>query len=225
MGSVRVVLALLLCACGRIGFDGSASTDAIERDSFGGLCAFDSHVVISDGIAADESTGVTLSARLAQGCAKAPAMRVVQQDDAGILDASGRPTIASSELACIGGGDGPNRAIAYLLAGDTPLTWTGTTPVTIRERATNRVIAMGDATPSHDYAFIMVVVDRIGGVYVLSAQGLATNGTRAAAYWFTNMMSPAIANDTRVWTVVEWTNADADPQPSPGDTFVVLGSG
>jgi len=227
---VRAVLALLLCACGRLGFDatttdGAATGDGIPRASFGGLCSFDKHTVISDGLADDQATGTTLSTRLAQGCSTSPVVRTVEQDSAGVLATNGRPTIPNVELACIGGGEGPNRAIAYLLAGDTPLTWTSGSPITIRERATNRVIVTGPTTQSHDYAFLMVVVDPIGGVHVLSAQGATSNGTLAAGYWFANVMAPAIKSDTRTWIVVEWTNADGESLPSAGDTFTVLGSG
>jgi len=218
---------LPLLGCGRARFDDTPDAKLETAASgYRGLCGFDHLTVIDNGLTIDDSVGAMLSSTLSAGCHDAPASRTVSQDGAGILDpATNRPLMAADDLVVIGGGDGPNRAIAYLLKADTPVTWSGSSPATFVERATGRTIAMGSTSTSHDYALVMVVSEPIGGTKVLSAAGMQVNGTLAAGYWFANQIAPSIATDLDAWTLVEWTNADADPAPSAGDTFAVLGTG
>jgi hypothetical protein len=213
--------------CGRARFDDTPDAKLDTTASgYRGLCGFARLTVIENGLTIDDSVGTMLASTMAAGCRTAPATRTVSQDTQGILDpATDRPLMAADDLVVIGGGDGPNRGLAYLLKADTPVVWSGSSQATFEERATGRTIAMGPTSTSHDYALVMVVSEPIGGTKILSAAGMQVNGTLAAGYWFTNQIAPSIATDVDVWTLVEWTNADADPTPSSGDTFVVLGTG
>jgi hypothetical protein len=219
-------LLVAVAACGRVAFDpiGADAEDG-ANDALRTLCTFSKVTIVRDDIAVDDGVGATLAAALANGCGTAPATRTVSQDDPGILDADGRPLLARDDLAVIGGGDGPQRAIAYLLARDTPVVWTGTSPVTFREQATGRIIVTGPTSPSHDFALVMVVAEPIGGVRVLSASGLGDNGTIAAGQWFENQIAPTITTNTDTWTLVEWTDTDGNSAPSAGDQFTVIESG
>ncbi|MBS1124004.1 MAG: hypothetical protein H6Q90_6232 [Deltaproteobacteria bacterium] len=226
--SVTVGGFVLLVGCGRLAFDPEpvATDGALSQSGFRQLCAFTRVTVIENGLQVDDLVGASLSASLSSRCPVAPITRTVSQGAPGILDpTSGRPLLAVDDLAIIGGGDGPHRAIAYLLRSDTPVTWTGSSIATFRERATGRTIVTGPVSDSHDYALVMVVAEPIGGGRTLSASGMAGNGTRAAGYWFANEVAPTIAANELGWTLVEWTNADGDPGPTVGDTFVVIESG
>ena len=234
MGAVLpalVVLGVALLGCGRVGFQDTpdaameAGIDAVAS-GFQGLCVFDRVTVVQNGTAVDEAVNSTLSTTMADGCHNAPATTIVSQDDPGVLDpATGRPLLAPMELGVIAGGDGPSRAIAYLLRADTPVIWSGSSSVVFTERSTGRTLAMGPTSVSHDFALVMVVVDPIGGAHVLSASGIRVNGTAAAGYWFATNIAPSIATHAETWFLVEWTNGDVDPAPSVGDTFAVLASG
>jgi hypothetical protein len=221
------VLLLPILGCGRARFDEISDVKLDTTASgFRGLCGFARLTVIQNGLTVDDTVGAMLASSMASGCHTSPAVTTVSQGSPGILDpTTGRPLMAPDDLVVIGGGDGPNRAIAYLLAADTPVTWSGSSQATYKERATGRTLAMGPTSASHDYALVMVVSEPIGGTKILSASGMQVNGTRAAAYWFTTQIAPSLATDQDVWTLVEWSNADADPTPSAGDTFVVVASG
>lgn len=228
-------LLLLAAACGRLDFDevpgGSVVNDAgpdagSTSIAFRDLCAFDRLTVIENGLAVDDQVGAGLAAAVAVGCAKTPTTRTVDQDDPGILDPStDRPLIAPDDLVILGGGDGPHRALAYLLDADTPVIWSGGSTATYTNRATGELIVMGPTSSSHDYALLMIVTEPIGGGRILSASGMQANGTKAAGYWFANVLAPAIATDADVWTLVEWTDSDGAAGPTAGDTFTVLASG
>jgi hypothetical protein len=220
--------AVALAGCGRIAFDSPPEDGAtgVAASGLHALCAFTQRTVIDNGLTVDDGVGALLDASLSTGCSNAPITRTVSQDDPGVLDpVTGRPLVAANDLVVIGGGDGPNHAIAYLLRDDTPVTWSSSPTPNYRERATGRTLAMGPVTDAHDYALVMVVVEPIGGSRILSASGMNVNGTLAAGYWFQHEIAPAITTDDEMWTLVEWTNADSDPTPSAGDTFVVLASG
>ena len=215
---------LVLVGCGRVGFGAGQDADPATAQAFSGLCTFTRATVIENGLTVDDGAGGALAAAVGSGCGSAPTLRTVSQDSPGILDpATDRPLLAD-DLAIIGGGDGPNRAIAYLLAADTPVIWSGSSVATYTERRTGRVITQGRVRV-RDYAVVMVVTEPIGGGRILSASGMVGNGTRAAARWFATQIAPGIGNATDGWAVVEWTNTDADPAPSAGDSYDVIGSG
>jgi hypothetical protein len=132
--------------------------------------------------------------------------------------------VPADQLVVLGGGDGPHRVVRYLLESDTPIEWSGTSPVTFTERSTGRVIVEGPTSASRDYAFVMVVTEPIGGTWALSAQGIGENGTVAAASWFATEIAPAIDSASYAWVIVEWTEADAVPGPSAGDAWIVVES-
>jgi hypothetical protein len=229
MRGPAVFVALLSTACGRIGFDGTVAVDAaVEPEpAFRTLCDLAKVTVVANGIPADDAAGQSMQVALGDGCANAPIVRFVSQDDPGVLDpATDRLLLPADELAIIGGGDGPNRALRYLLESNIPpVLWEGSSTATFRERATGRVIATGPVTATHDFALLMVIVDPQSGARVLSGQGLATQGTVASALWFENMLAPSIESNTALWSLVDWTDTDGDAGASAGDTFFEVASG
>ena len=223
---------LILVACGRLGFDERAVSDdggpEPTNPEFRSLCGFAPVTVIQNGVPLDDATGTLLAEAVRAGCSSSVATRTVSQDEPGVLDGTtGRPLLARDELAAIGGGDGPNRAIAYLLRDDTPVTWvtqnTGFT--TFRERASGRVIVQGPTSAGHDYAFVMVIREPISGGHILSAQGIVANGTIVAGDYFAREIAPTLATNTNAWSIVEWTDSDMTRGPSDGDDLVLIESG
>ena len=207
--------------CGRLGFD---SADAAL--SFAQLCDFESHVIIENGIAIDDDAGLRLSEAVKVGCESTITRRMVSQDDASAVDAdTGRPLVLPNELIVLGGGDGPHHVVRYLLEMDTPLVWSGSAPVTIIERATNRVIARGPTNSSNDYILLQVVMEPISGTIAFSGQGLTGNGTSASALYFEQVISPRIADENTSWIVVQWTDSDGTIGASENDTYTVIESG
>ncbi len=239
--SIPLLLALFglsVSGCGRVGYDALATADASlddadaradggsDRASFGGLCAFDAHVIIENGVAADDAVGAALSQTLLDACPGSPSRRVTDQSDASAVDPdTGRPLVPADELVVLGGGDGPHRVVRYLLGSDTPLVWSGVDPATITERATGRTVVMGPTSSDHDYVFVQVVEEPVGGTVAVSAQGFRVNGTRAAALYFDQVFSSRLSSDPGTWFVVEWTDGDGDPMPSAGDDFALLETG
>ena len=223
---------VLLVACGRLGFDeqptpGDGGPEP-ARPEFRALCGYAPLTVIENGVQLDDTVAGALLEAVRAGCASDAPSRTVSQDAPGVLDpVSDRPLLAAGELGVIGGGDGPNRAIAYLLRADTPVTWTTTMNgfTTFRERATGRVIVEGPTSNQHDYAFVMVIAEPVGGGHVLSAQGIVANGTIVAGNYFAARIAPSLATNLDAWTIVEWTDSDMTPGPSDGDDLVLVESG
>ncbi len=224
-----MVAMVVACGCGRLGFaerEGDGG-DPETSTAFSNLCTFDRVTTIENGLSPDDGVGADLVTALIGGCGVTPVTRTVSQDEPGILDpATGRPLLPPDDLAVNAGGDGPNRAIRYLLEHDTPVVWESHSSIaTYRERSTNRVIATGTISDGHDYGLIMVVREPIGGTRVLSAQGMAVNGTLAAGFWFATRTATAIATDAAEWILIEWTDTDHSGDPSTADRFDVIESG
>ena len=237
VAELLILGALFLAGCGRIGFDGldsgpsgdsaRPSVDAASGSlSFAGLCDFESHVIVENGIAVDDDVGQRLSEAVEAGCASAIASRAVSQDNASAVDAdSGRPLTPATELVILGGGDGPHRVVRYLLQMDTPLIWGGSPTATLTERVSGRVIVEGTTDLSNDFIFLQVILEPIGGTISLSGQGFRENGTVAAAIYFENVVGPGIREENASWIVVRWSDTDATTGPSAGDTFTLVESG
>ncbi len=239
MCSRRLALLATLCLAGcRLGYDpigqsdGDAGDDAGSEQTppFGELCRFDTLTVIEDGDPEDDATGASLAASIVSVCGNDATVRVVGQGDPGILDPeTDGPLLGPDELAVVGGASFVQDVMRYLLASYTPieLLLDGGRYV-LRERATGDVIvdvAEPDANATHDFATVQTTLDPVSGTAVLSSFGNVANGTRAGAFWFANTLGATFASDPNRWYVIEWTNADGDPAPSAGDTFVVLASG
>lgn len=190
------------------------------------MCTFDKLVVIDNGLDADLKVALAAVDDVTTGCAHGFAMRTAAQSAPGVLDADGRPLIPADELIVIGGGDGPNRAIAYLLANDTPITWTnGGTTATIIERATGSTIVDSAISATHDYVMVMVVRESIGNTLTLSMQGARTEGTRAAGLWFARDGTDGLTRARDGWAVIEWFDDDGTPGASLPDTMTVIAHG
>lgn len=229
-----MAVVVALAACGRVGFDttshgqdgGVTGDGATAAPQLASLCGFDHAVALGDGVDLDVSVSKQLVDAVGTACASHLGNRSEAQGRPGVLDDSGRPLGDPRELIVSGGGDGPNREIAYLLAsGDSPLVWSGTDLGVISVRRTGAQVVTGPISSHHDYAFLQVIAEPIGGTTTLSAQGFASGGTEAAAVYFAEHVAVGLASDADGWVVVEWTDADGDGVASSADTFAEIASG
>jgi hypothetical protein len=223
----RLAFAAAIASCGRIDFaplDGSPDSGP-GPNSFGGLCRFDQITLIQDGNSIDDNVAAMIFAGLRAGCQTNPAMRTVTQNDPGVLDpTTNRPLLQPGELGIMGGGDSSQRGLAYLLQNDTPLVWA---PIedTFTQRATGAIVSTRTGADSkHDYGAVMVVYEPISGAYLVSGQGAIGVGTTVSGVWFQDQLAPMLRSDVNQWYVVFWSDSDATPGPSAGDTFTIVAS-
>lgn len=234
----------LLGGCGLVGYqsasltgDASVRDGAVPRpdggvaeDSLAFACGYENATVILDGDAVDARVGAALADSLAAGCGTSPTVRSLSQDTAGLLDPdTDAPLLGPNDLGIVGGAAFYQRVMGYLQMSLTPLASSDATGrLVVRLRATNAVlldVALETITASHDYAIIQIVHDPSTGSTVLTAYGQLFGGTLAGAYYFAENIAPTLTTETRGYFLVEWTNVDADVEPSAGDTFELLATG
>jgi hypothetical protein len=77
---------------------------------------------------------------------------------------------------------------------------------------------------SHDSFAIYVAIDPDPGAFALAAYALLSAGTAAAGWYWKNVVARTLPTWTSAWALIEWTDTDADGQPSAGDTFTTIAS-
>ena len=217
---------LLLAGCGRVAFEPLADDGGGSGFGFRSLCSYVRVLEIQDLIPADDAAGDAATGALISACNNNPPVMVLSQDAPGVLDPqTDRPLLAPDMVAVIGGGNGPQRAIAYLRANGSPVIWTDNSPITITERSTGDVVVTGEVSATHDYPILFAAPEPISGGAVLSVQGSVAEGTQAAGLWLMTAIEPQLATDPHAWIVGEWTDTDATAGPSAGDTYKLLATG
>lgn len=194
------------------------------------LCAFSAITVILDGDATDATVGAELASTVASACGTAPTVQSLDQTTPGLLDPTTHaPLFGSGTLGVVGGDNYYQNIMVYLEMTAAPIISTQTASDWIITRRSDQQVLvtrpLSTLDLTHDVSVIEVSRDPASGAVVLSAYGLYYRGTMAAAYHFANVLQPTIATDGRQYYVIEWTNADADPNPSAGDAFAVLSMG
>ena len=225
---------MLAAGCGRVGFDArpdaASAIDAAPPTGLATLCGFTTLTSIHTGNASCDANTDTLQAVIASECGSGQTERTVVQTDPTILNqTTHQPLLAATDLAIAGGGDLVESINAYFRAANAwPVILTGTSTYTWTDRATGQVLATGPysgITASHDFALLMLMRDPAGVSSDFTGFGFGVPGSLAAAYYFQAIIAPALATDHHFWYLVEWTNEDANPNPSAGDMYVVRGSG
>jgi hypothetical protein len=211
------------------GASDASTSDAGSARGLGALCTFGMVTVILDEDATDAAAGAMLASAVASGCSTSPVVQMLQESTPGLLDPTTHaPLFGSATLGVVGGSAYYQDVMAYLGTSTTPIVATESpTHWTIARRGGAELVSRLRDTldDTHDIAVIEVSRDLASGSVVLSAFGLYYRGTLAAAYYFANSLAPTIATDGREFYVIEWTNGDADVNPSSGDTFAVLAMG
>ncbi|MHB8877586.1 MAG: hypothetical protein ACYC8T_28170 [Myxococcaceae bacterium] len=193
------------------------------------VCENPRATVLVDSLAADVLAGEQLGAALLASCAPPPTVRYLPQSGGAIDAGSGRPLVGGSELLVTPGGSFGQALVDYFESN-------GISPVYDSSDGTVFSMSSRDAgalfstplsavTPGHDYFLVELVRDPRNGSLALLVYGFFEAGTRAGAWYFTNQVLPARAGLADSWYVFEWTDADGDLAPTPGDSYLPLGSG
>jgi hypothetical protein len=217
--------------CGSTQFcTGTGCDDAV----FTNVCANPATTVVNDPYTTDIQAGVAIGTALASCADSGIAVAIVPQTKAGVLqptgDAGQRPNTGVGDTLVAGGSWWGQLSVAYMDgSGLTPvyLTNDGTTSHFF-ERSTGLplVTTLDSAlTAQHDYFFLELAVEPVSGTLCLFGEGIFGPGTAAAGYYGSQVVIPQHATYTASYYVYEWTGANPDGTPGPGDTFALVAQG
>jgi hypothetical protein len=152
------------------------------------------------------------------------------QDQALVQACSSELLLGGGNTLIFAGGPFTNAALRYLDRRISPA-FIDTTDGSMQQFKTRSGSVLAQVDPatlsaSHDFFMIQIFPDTARGALVISAFGRDGPGTRAASYYFTNVVVPALHNNTRSWSsyvVVEWTDS-GDLIANAADTYRVLAS-
>ncbi len=215
--------------CGACGNACSASQlctgTACASATLDNLCVNAKALLVLDGIPDDDAAAAVLATGLA-ACPLPFALATALPD---ALDPSTQRPIAGVGTTCVAAG-GPfgQPMIAYLDQGDMPVVpWGDATTYAFIDRAGADIVRMPAAsvTTGHDYFLVAMTTEPQSGTAIVASYGFLANGTRAAAWYFANVLVPSRATRTKRWYVYEWTDIDGLEMPDEGDTFTEVQSG
>lgn len=197
---------------------------------FQNLCLVNRPYRIDDTEAADVASGAIIAEAVESACPQMEQMVERAQDDPSVVDISnGRPITGVNSLAILAGGSFFHQSVRYLeAAADLPViseTTANTERLHRRNGGTIVDIPKAAVTPGHDFFVIQVADEAISGTLVLTAYGMFTPGTRAAAYWLANEILPNLDTITDQYFIYEWTDGNGDEIPNAGDAFDLVYSG
>jgi hypothetical protein len=191
--------------------------------------------ILLDGLEFDDASAPVLNAGLSAGCPTPPTVRSVAQGTAGTINATtGQPVVGSGDLQLVLGGPYGQLLIRYLEeSGVTPVYTVSDDnglrfyvrsadggPGTVAVDAPHATL-----TPTHSYFLFESVIDPTTKTLMFAIYGFSSEGTVAATWYFVNVILPALSTYDQSYYIYEWTNADADPAGSAGDTFRLVTSG
>lgn len=188
--------------------------------------------VVLDSLPSDDDAGASIGAALAT-CVPAVAVAAVAQNAGPLEPVTNRPVTGVGNSFVAGGGPFAQLGLQYMNAQSLMPVYVaaygGGTVLAFETRDGGTVVStpLSAVTPTHDYFVVMVATEPASGTLLLTAYGMLSGGTSAAAWWFQNHMAPLIVADggfPKEWTVYEWTDVNADG-PDPSDTWTLLGSG
>ena len=195
--------------------------------TFQNLCLLQQPIRVDDGESADTASGTVIGEALLGACPQMQPLLVFDQTNPVALEQStGRPITGGDSMMVLAGGSYYQAAVAYLEAvAELPIIsqTTVTTERLKRRNGTTIVdIPKTAVTTSHDFFVIQLGSESQSGTVVLSAYGLFTPGTRAAAFWFANTLLPTLATTSEQAFIYEWTDDTGDLLPNDGDTFTLV---
>jgi len=207
---------------------------ACDEAVFANVCANPATTVVNDPYTTDIQAGVAIGMALASCSDAGIAVSIVPQTKPGVLqpmgDAGQRPNTGVGDTLVAGGSWWGQLSVAYMDDnGLTPvyLTNDGTTSHFF-ERSTGLplVTTLDSAlTAQHDYFFLELAVEPVSGTLCLFGEGIFGPGTAAAGYFGSQVLVPGHAAYSTSYYVYEWTGANSDGTPGPGDTFALIAQG
>jgi hypothetical protein len=220
--------------CGACGGATSPNTCSAEQfcgsggcheASFANLCNTALLTAVDDGIPADTQAAEALTAALLSVCLTAPAVRTVSQAATDILNTtSGQPVIGGGETLLVAGGAYYQSVMRYLENARVTTLYTrleDNNLELVRASDDTVVAAIPGNTVdgTRDVIVVQIVRDPSSGTFVLSTFGFTGTGTRAAVYYFSNVMLPgSLSNYPLDHYVFEWID-DGNGTPDAADTF------
>lgn len=194
------------------------------------VCGFENVTVILDGDAVDERVGAELAASIGSGCSTAPTVRSLDQNTPGLLDPTTHaPLLGPNDLGVFGGDVFYQLVMRYLVVSLSPLITSeagGRYTVVRRDTGATLVdVPLEEITATHDFGVIQIIHDPATDSTLVTANGHFFGGTLSASYFFTTVVAPTLTSQARGFYVIEWTNTDADPEPSAGDVITVIAQG
>lgn len=222
-------------ACGNACLDG-AFCDGTQCNAaiYPNFCANSKVYVIHDGIAADNAAADLMASTITANCPPDTTVTTASQTDPALVEQdTGRPLGGSGVTYVLGGGPFPNLVLRYLERNYkvTPVYFDAPDGVNFywRSRKTDEAVAQmpGSAcSATHDQFLIELVTDPLSGTLSLIGYAACSGlGTRAAAYFYANMLLPDAASYPDSWYVFDWVDKNADGAPDMGDTYQILASG
>ena len=228
--------------CPATQFCGNASTPVCRDNILRNVCNTKKATFLLDGLVDDDAASVVISAAISAHCVPAPAVTSVNQSmSVAINTTTGQPLAGGGELLVAAGGDSNHRLVNYLEDSRTSAVYNETDGIAVldfkrRGGATDggdaiiRTVTLSTLTATHDFFVVYVVKDPISGTFSLVVYGVNAPGTRAGAFYFSNVMLPNIVGAdvttfTDAWYLYEWTMADGGAGPSLADTFTQIASG
>jgi len=213
--------------CGGKQFCGkTACTNAIISN----VCNLSLVTAVLDGAPNDDQAAATVLTGLEQRCAPAPTTRSVQQPSADVINpATGRVVVPGGEMLVFAGGRFLHKGVGFLEdQRSIPVYSGGSFPnVSFLRSVDGTTVASSiyEEPGYHDIIVIETGREVSTGTVSLVTYGFHANGTRAAAWYFVNVMLPDLTNYTDAYYVYEWVDINRDLKPDSGDTFTLRGSG
>ena len=181
---------------------------------------------------ADTTHANAIAASIGQACGLSATF--VSQATSGVLDACTDAPLqwSGTTLLMVGGNWSQRLARGLERSAIAPVvlsTDTAATTYTFRSAAGTQLAQFPSSAlgPRHDYFVIALYPDPQRGALLLHVYGVGWEGTPAAAWYFLNVLQPAVRAGTRTWPrhmLVEWTD-NGDGVKGAADTFRILSEG
>ncbi|MFT3699472.1 MAG: hypothetical protein QM831_40360 [Kofleriaceae bacterium] len=198
------------------------------------FCANTTVYVIHDGIANDMTAADEMASTITANCPGTVTVSTANQTDATLVDqTTGQPLAGSGVTYVMGGGPYANKPVkwlestqlvtkVYFYDDNVNFNWM------VRGNATPVAGMVASACSTHKDQFVVeLVTDPMSGTLSLVGYGscVGGRGTRAAAYYYANVMLPNAASYPDSWYVFGWDDTNNDGAANAGDTYTLLAHG
>ena len=191
--------------------------------------------VIHDGIATDNTAADVMASTITANCPSTVKVHTADQTDPMLVDqTTGQPLAGSGVTYVLGGGPFPDMPLRWLEQTQqaTKVYFDAPDGVSFywKSRANDSTIAMMPGTqcsPHRDQFLTELVTDPKSGTLSLIGYGACSGsaGTRAAAWYYANVLLPNRMQYPDSWYVIEWSDTDGSGTPTMLDTFTILAHG
>ena len=179
------------------------------------------------GVTDDVSTRAVLAALHA---CPATTREAVQATDGIINPSTGQP-VGRGEMIVAFGGDSYQKVTGYLESKRTtpiyPAYSSASSTWQYKKSTDDSVVASlasSQIGATHDLIVVELIRDTATGVPIILGYGIDVSGTKAAAWYFINVIMTSLSSFSANWYVLEWID-DGVTGPSDAGEYTVRGSG